>query len=121
STSYIFNSETGTSYAVNAEVSYASNSETGTSYIVNAEVSTLCIVIFEQAANIKSSTSYAKASTASAFNAEFGFSYMVNVQTNTSCMIDIETNTFCENAVYDDATTKEIDNIDISNTIYEVM
>ncbi|RIB20154.1 hypothetical protein C2G38_2304981 [Gigaspora rosea] len=121
STSYASNSKVGTSYAVNAEVSYVSNSKTGTSYVLNTEVSTPCTVIFEQAANIESSTSYAEASTSGVFNAEFGPFYMVNVQTNTSYTIDFETNTFCKNAVYDNATTKKVDNIDISNTIYEIM
>ncbi|RIB30292.1 hypothetical protein C2G38_2026969 [Gigaspora rosea] len=113
STSYASNSETGTSYAVNAKVSYASIFETGTSYAVNAEVSTPCTVIFEYAANIESSTFYAEASTSAAFNAKFGPSYAVNVQTN---MIDAETNVFCENAVNDDTATEEVDNIGISNT-----
>ncbi|CAG8846421.1 7969_t:CDS:1, partial [Gigaspora margarita] len=106
STFYVSNSETSTSYTVNAEISYISNSETGTSYAINAEVSILCMVIFEQAANIESSTSYAKVSTSGAFNAKFGPSYVVNVQTNTSYVINAKTNTFCENAIYDDATNK---------------
>ncbi|CAG8694059.1 1913_t:CDS:2 [Dentiscutata heterogama] len=97
----------------NAEAStfYTANSETSTSYTVNAEVSTFYMIMIDQVANIESSTFYtftAKTSTSSALNAEFSTSYAVNVQPNSSYTIDTKTNVLCENAVYDEATTEEV-------------
>ncbi|CAG8844420.1 19399_t:CDS:2, partial [Racocetra persica] len=75
-------------------------------------------VMIDQVANIESSTSYvftAEAITSGAVNAEFSTSYTVNVQPNSSYTIDTETNALCKNAVYDEATTKEVNSIGISS------
>ncbi|CAG8828263.1 33092_t:CDS:2, partial [Racocetra persica] len=100
----------------NAEAStfYVINSETDTSYAVNAEVSIPYTVMIDQVANIESSTCYAftaEAITSSAVNAEFSTSYAVNIQSNSSYTIDTKTNALCKNAVYDEATTEEVNSI----------
>ncbi|CAG8535336.1 19515_t:CDS:2 [Dentiscutata erythropus] len=81
------------SQPTNAEAStfYTANSETGISYAVNAEAT----------------------STSVAVNSEFSTSYVVNVQPNSSYTIDTETNAICENAVYDEATTEDVNSIGI--------
>ncbi|CAG8685273.1 11914_t:CDS:2 [Gigaspora margarita] len=97
-----------------ASTFYVANSETGTSYVVNAEVSTPYMVIIDQVPNIESSSSYmftAEASTSGAVNAEFSTFDTVNVQPNSSYTIDTETNALCENAVYDEAITEEVNSI----------
>ncbi|CAG8442619.1 3408_t:CDS:2, partial [Cetraspora pellucida] len=74
------------------------------------------MVIIDQVTNIESSIFYvftAKAITSDAVNAEFSTSYMINIQPNSSYMIDTKTNTLCKNAVYDKATTEEVNNIDL--------
>ncbi|CAG8727583.1 16640_t:CDS:2, partial [Racocetra persica] len=96
---------------INAEAStfYVVNSETGTSYAVNAEVSIPYTVMIDQVANIESSTSYvftAEAIIFGAVNAKFSIFYVVS-----SYMIDTETNALCKNAVYDEATTEEVNSI----------
>ncbi|CAG8789468.1 18454_t:CDS:1, partial [Dentiscutata erythropus] len=71
-------------------------------------------------ANLETSTSYAftaEASTSVAVNSEFSTSYMVNVQPNSSYTIDTETNAICENAVYDEATTEDVNSIGFGNTV----